>query len=319
MTNHPAEVYRWLRESELEDAAAVTVCTGMAQADALLAFGADPTSPRPAEEAEDTIDPHVRTLDIAGGATLAVEYNGWQGSRSEVLTRLSARGLAASMYWNVDALTNFAAARGGRVLASYEPFSDEPPEATDPDVLAALDGLDFDSTHHSKSACGLVAVERLTGVRFGPEHWAEMEDDDVVYPILPWLSELHPARTPDGVLHPSGRNPLGSDVVRLAALPAEVLGDLAWDGARSVAERTGLLADEEAARRSIAERGLTADAELLARASTIGDWPHVVGWRALHRATNPDPVAAAMAVLAEVGTVLGEEGLAPARRLLAAG
>src|SRR5690349_20676641 len=50
----------------------------------------------------DIEDPFVRVLDVAGPAgpaVLAVEFNGWQGSRPEVLARLSAGGLAASMYW----------------------------------------------------------------------------------------------------------------------------------------------------------------------------------------------------------------------------
>jgi hypothetical protein len=180
VTIHPAEVYRWIRDSPLDDAATVTVCTGMAEAEALLAFGADPTSARPTEQVVDSGDPFVCTLDV-GGAVLAVEVNGFQGSLPEVLTRLSARGAAASMFWNINAVTNIAAARGGSVLIDYEPLGNPDPGTDDPDVLAALEGLDFDDPRYG-AECGLVVVERFTGVRFGPRHWAEMEDG-VAHPI----------------------------------------------------------------------------------------------------------------------------------------
>jgi hypothetical protein len=77
-----------------------------------------------------------------------------------VLRAASANGRAASMYWSVDALTNLAFARDGEVVDSFEPLV--PHDATDPEVRAALDGIDWvDYTDlHEK---GLVAVEEFTG------------------------------------------------------------------------------------------------------------------------------------------------------------
>jgi hypothetical protein len=64
------------------------------------------------------------------------------------------------MYWNVDALTNLAFARDGEVVDSFEPLFAH--TAPDPEVRAALDGIDWaDYTDlHEK---GLVAVEEFTG------------------------------------------------------------------------------------------------------------------------------------------------------------
>jgi hypothetical protein len=101
-------------------------------------------------------------------------------------------------------------------------------------------------------------------------------------------------------------------------VPGEVLAGRAWSGAHAFAERTGLLADEPAAGESLAARRLTSAAELLARESMLSDGEHLTGWDVLHKATNPDPLAAAILVLEEVARTLGERGLVAAREVVAA-
>jgi hypothetical protein len=156
----PEAAYRWLRDSALSEAATVTVVTGSTPEQVVTAFGGDPGRPVPIDEHMwYDAEPWVAVLPV-DGAVLAVEFNGWQGADPAVLRAASARGRAASMYWNVNALTNLAFARGGEVLDSYEPMG--PHDSADPEVRAALDGIDWvDYTDRSEK--GLVAVEEFTG------------------------------------------------------------------------------------------------------------------------------------------------------------
>ena len=131
-------------------------------------------------------DPSVAVLDV-GGAVLAVEYNGWQGSTEPVLARASAGGRAASMYWNVNAVTRLSFAEHGEVLLSVEPFDqiDAPPP-----VAEALTDLDFGDFHRRKNSMGLVAVARFTGHGITAEDVARIAAADVAFRIVPDLPTL---------------------------------------------------------------------------------------------------------------------------------
>jgi hypothetical protein len=178
----PELAYRWVRRSALSVAATVTVVTGATFEQALGAFGADPDRPAPADairrnlSLRGAIDPWVTALDV-GGAVLIVEYNGYRGSDGTVLRAASAGGRAASMFWNVNALTRLGFAEGGRLLASFEPFGgeDAPPE-----VAAALAGLDF-ADYRDRTEKGLVAVERFTGRGITAADLARIDDTGVGY------------------------------------------------------------------------------------------------------------------------------------------
>jgi hypothetical protein len=282
----PETAYRWLRRSTLADAATVTVVTGADVADVLRAFGADPARPESmraiSEDLMDrqSIDPWVTVLDV-GGAVLAVEYNGWQGSTTPVLTRASAGGRAASMFWNVNAMTRLSYAEHGEVLLSVEPFDDldAPPQIT-----ATLAGLDFADHHRGKWLMGLVAVQRFTGHGITAEDLARIEAADIGFRIVPDLPTLYPRRPRPG-------NPLGPAIEALTELPEAKLRDLAWWAAAEAARYTGLGEDPDIVA-SVAARTLTPDAHLRARRSQLVDGEHRWVWLALHRATNPDPVAA---------------------------
>jgi hypothetical protein len=296
----PEAAYRWVRDSVLGEAATVTVVTGASAEEVLDAFGADPAEPVPMQELLEKydIDPWVAVLPVdgsTGGTVLAIEYNGWQGAQSPVLRRASARGRAASMYWNVNALTNLAFARGGAVLASFEPPPHEPPD--DAGVRAALDGIDL-VDYHDRAAKGLAAVERFTGRGLRPEDVERIEAAGVAYRILPRLPELYPVeRLPDGSRRWNSPAPLGPDTELLASRPDPQLRDLAWWVAAEVAARTGLDARDEVAE-SLARRTLTPEAELQARATELeGRHQHRQAWLAVHAATNPDPLAAAINTL----------------------
>jgi Family of unknown function (DUF6461) len=194
----PERAYRWVRHSSLHMAATVTVVTGSSADDVLRAFDADPARPESLSDISDDVtarmamEPWVAVLDT-GGAVLAVEYNGFEGFGQDVLCRASARGRAASMFWNVNAMTRLSFAEGGHVLASFEP-----PEEIDagPAVAAALGGLDFED-YRDKVGKGLVAVQRFTGYGFTEQDLDRIEAADIAYRIAP-RAQLPGARLSQG-------------------------------------------------------------------------------------------------------------------------
>lgn len=285
--------YRWVQDSTLGIAATVTVVTGLTVEEVLHAFGADPAQPESLRDidqdttAQMSIDPWVAVLDT-GTAVLAVEYNGFQGSYEPVLLRASAGGRAASMYWNVNAMTRLSFAEGGRLLASFEP-----PGEVDagPAVTAALAALDFDD-YRDKTGKGLVAVERFTGRGITAEDLSRIEAADIGFRIVPDLPALYPHRQPPTSAPPSRADePPGPDAGALARLPEPQLRELAWWAAAEAARYAGLATDPDIAA-SITARALTAGAQWRARKSQLHGGQHRWVWLAVHHATNPDPVAA---------------------------
>ncbi|TDE22819.1 DUF6461 domain-containing protein [Actinomadura sp. 6K520] len=283
----PEAVYRWLDDSTLSVAATVTVVTGAEATDVLRAFGADPAQPESLQGIADdlmnrrSIDPWVAVLDV-GGAVIAVEYNGFCGSHTPVLERASATGRAASMYWNVNALTRLSFAEHGEVLLSDEPFGDldAPPQ-----LALLLSDLDFSDLDRRREAQGLLAVQRFTGHGITAEDLARIEAADIAFRIVPDLPTLYPHwRSID--------NALGSDAEALTGLPEPALRGLAWWAAAEAARYADLDEDPDIVA-SINARSLTPEAHLRARRSQLGDHEHRWLWFALHHATNPDPTSAA--------------------------
>jgi hypothetical protein len=200
------------------------------------------------------------------------------------------------MFWNVNALTRLSFARDGAVLGSFEPGLESPP-TDDPEVVAALDGLDLED-YRDRTGKGLVAVERFTGRGIREEDLARIAQADVAYRILPLLPALYAEeRLPDGSRRWPGQGPLGADTDLLATLPHPRLRELAWWAAGEAVAHAGM-ADHPAVAASVAARALTPEAELLARESQrTGRGEHHWMWMALHRATNPDPLGAAIGTL----------------------
>ncbi|MFF5081910.1 DUF6461 domain-containing protein [Actinoplanes sp. NPDC000266] len=160
----PEHAYRWVRRSRLSVAATITVVTGVAVEEALRAFGADPSRPLRIDALQrdlslrQSTDPWVIPLDV-GDAVILIEDNGYRGADPGVLGAASAGGRAASMYWNVNAMTRLSFAERGEVLSSFEPWGGE---ETPPAVTEALTGIDFAESGY-RTAKGLAAVERFTG------------------------------------------------------------------------------------------------------------------------------------------------------------
>ncbi len=303
----PEAAYRWIDESALGDAATVTMVRGASPDEVLQAFGADPAEPESAEELSQDfdLDPWVSVLPVEGGV-LAVEFNGFQGSFRPVLESLSRAGRTASLFWNINAVTRLSFADNGNILASHELGCAE--EITDPDVNEALAGLDFES-YRDKLEKGVLAVERYSGNRLREEDVERMVEEGTGYRILPHLSELYPeARNPDGSRTFPGDGPLGAETDRLAFVPEETLRDLAWLAASAVAEHVGVAGDPVIAD-VLAERRLSAEAELLARRSQLrAHRDHAWLWEAIHHATNPDALSGAIRSLSAARYASGPAG-----------
>ncbi|WP_191301863.1 DUF6461 domain-containing protein [Lentzea cavernae] len=142
VTLSPEASLRWL-PALLGVAATVTVVTGLGVDDVVGAF-----------------EENAIAVEIDGGVVV-LELDNYVGTRGEVLERLSRGGKAASHFWNVNSDRCLSFARGGGVLFSAEPWEDTD-FGDDPEVVAALDGLDFGVWRH-KEAKGITAVTRFTG------------------------------------------------------------------------------------------------------------------------------------------------------------
>jgi hypothetical protein len=182
--DRPELAYHWVEQGYISVAATITVITGSTVEQVLRAFGADPAQPQSLEDLMESTDTWVTVLDTRD-AVVALEYNGYQGADPAVLTR-AATERAASMYWNVNAVTQLSFAEHGRILATFEP----PDEVDDePAVAAALAGLDFDDYRH-KVAKALVAIERFTGYAVTRDDLTLIEDADIAFRITEDLTEL---------------------------------------------------------------------------------------------------------------------------------
>ncbi|GAA1657236.1 DUF6461 domain-containing protein [Actinoplanes couchii] len=165
----PQHAYRWVQRTALTVAATVTVVTGTPFAEVLRAFGADPDQPEPFDRTE--MEPDWITALDTGDAVVVVEFNGYYGSRAPVLQAASGRGRAASMFWNVNAVTRLSFAERGELLAGFEPMGGE---SAPPKVAECLAGIDFGELG-DRTEKGLVAVERFTGHVFTADELAAIE------------------------------------------------------------------------------------------------------------------------------------------------
>jgi hypothetical protein len=193
MTNHPTEFYRWLDGSRIDEAATITVCTGTSEAEVLRALGARAGPPIPARTAAQPpngnhylVDPFVQVLQVAPEVVLAIEDDGYEGTRRSVLGRVSVPGLAVSVSWNGDAGDGLVVARKGVLLVDFDPWAGRAVlDTDDPELLRAVEDLDFADADIAARRGALVVVERLTGFRFGPEHLAEIDACAAAHRILP--------------------------------------------------------------------------------------------------------------------------------------
>ncbi|TWP52684.1 hypothetical protein FKR81_10315 [Lentzea tibetensis] len=175
----PEARYRWIAE-RFGVAATVTFVVGAPFTHVIRAFGAN------LGEGEPLSDHHELWFAATGlpsGLVVVVEENHYRGAQPETLKELSRYGRAASMFWNVNAVTRLSFARKGKVLASAKPGYDadddwDPFRGSAAEVRAALNGIDFHDWRELY-AKGVTAALRFVGGELVP---ADL-DRLTVYPI----------------------------------------------------------------------------------------------------------------------------------------
>lgn len=133
--------FGWVRESVIGEAGCLTLVETTDVASVAKGFGGALDQGRvlalDAIPAEFGVAPVVG-LRRVGGWVVAVENNGWQGSRPEILRRVSAGRRAVSMFWNVESDARFSYAAGGEVVTAFDPVvGPERREGARPDQLEA--------------------------------------------------------------------------------------------------------------------------------------------------------------------------------------
>ena len=177
-------VFEWIQSTVLRDGACVTLVAPADAGGVVRGFGGNLAGARRTSLAEIGMppvdEPKVAVRNL-GSWLLVVEVNGWQGSRPEVLRRISASGRAVSAYWNVNLTTRFSYAAGGRVLTAFEVMSPGRRHGADPDCLEEVRaGLPWEDGEWVPLMLALAS--RVTGLRIEPE-W--FNGDFAVMPVTP--------------------------------------------------------------------------------------------------------------------------------------
>ena len=176
--------FGWIQSTVFRDGACVTLVAPADAGGVVRGFGGDLAGARRTSLAEIGLppvdEPKAAVRDL-GSWLLVVEVNGWQGSRPEVLRRVSAGGRAVSAYWNVNLTTRFSYAVDGRVLTAFEVMSPDRRHGADPDCLEeARAGLPWEDGEWVPLMLALAS--RVTGLRIEPE-W--FNGDFAVMPVTP--------------------------------------------------------------------------------------------------------------------------------------
>lgn len=130
--------YEWVLEDGVGVACCVTVVAGVEPDEVLRRFGADTSRILDLEIEADDIEAYGQSIAATAvpGGVVAVEWNGFQGSREEILLRVAGDATAASVYWNVDSDNSFRAVRDGTVRVDVDMYDFL--DAADPEVIAEL-------------------------------------------------------------------------------------------------------------------------------------------------------------------------------------
>lgn len=332
--------YRWLdplhQQTHFAVAACVTVVRGLDVAETVLAFGGDPSlPPQPLQSFEEMgYYLEVAAVGQVGEVVVAVEPNGFQGSRPEVLRAASRLGDAVSVYWNVNLHCRFSYSVVGKLVTSFDPLHTEWRSGSDPErLLGEMATLPFGIENDPIPAAFLLAA-RLTGRALSREDIEGVTDS---WPLVPLLGDLYPQRAEHHFFryqHPELVDLVagaGSEVQReLAAVAAEqaaassgldrepgvraALAGLRTTPGEPLSAEVAELVRQSIHRSSVAwsavstgQGGETSDANQLFRPANAAN--------ALYQATNPDPLTAALDALSTALHVVGEGLLEQARSL----
>jgi hypothetical protein len=199
--------YAWFSDHWLRQAFCFSLVRGLDEAEVLRRLGAERSQPRRltlGEAAELSMSFHAGYPKLVlaakvGGWVVAVEDNGYEGSRPEVLRVLSDGTQVVSVYRNVNALGCFSYAVDGVLVVGFEPLFPQRRWGSHPDLLLPLMravGLDPDWSQPPYGTVDLAALAlagRLTGVHLDaslldrPLAAAEVTPRLPDPPASPWL------------------------------------------------------------------------------------------------------------------------------------
>jgi hypothetical protein len=182
MAEATAADYAWFKDHWLRQAFCLSLVRGLDEAELLRRLGGERSQPGTLTLAEagelagsfHAGYPQIILAAKADGWSVAVENNGWEGSRPEVLRALSQGTQAVSVYQNVNALRSFNHAVDGEVLVTFEPLFPEQRWGSQPDLLLPqmrAVGLDPDRQeppYGEVDTAAMALAERLTGVHLDP-------------------------------------------------------------------------------------------------------------------------------------------------------
>jgi hypothetical protein len=203
----------------LAEAGCVTLIEAPDADQVIRAFGGDPAEavsgpfPSVGVSTEDPVRDRFVALQGIDGGLAVLEENGHEGRY--VVTAASRGGCAVSMYWNVNAHTQFSYAVDGQLLVGFDALFPESRYGTEPDALVDLmTGLFTEDQHWTGSMFTLAA--RTTGLTLAPD-W--LERDCLVVPVRPWLRQ-HNGEVPWTGTHPLNRLDTVLARALVAATPA---------------------------------------------------------------------------------------------------
>lgn len=316
--------FDWVHRSSINEAACLTLVRGAEIDRVANAFGAVTGQMRTydfgeyCEEAFALYENYsligVRTL---GDWLLVVEDNGFQGSRNEVLRRVSEGTEAVSVYWNVAGLTRFSHATQGEVRTAFEGLMPEYRSGTTPDALEELrSGLPWSGLADGSAdpvSLMLALSARITGMALTPEMF---DGDFLTFPVAPWPDDLpvqdgfledHAVRTYSRELVERLRE-TGVDAVRrvVCAVVGEVL-DRCDCREYAVVRDTFDVLDAGGPVDGTAINATVRDWtwQLQINRATIKARNQVRAVEVLRQATNPDAYMAALGVLAKSAVISG--------------
>jgi Family of unknown function (DUF6461) len=207
MAEAAAAGYAWFADHWLRQAFCFSLVRGLDEAEVLRRLGGERSQPRThtlgeAAELSGSFHAGYPKLVLAakvGSWVVAVEDNGWEGTRPEVLRVLSRGTRAVSVYRNVNAHGRFSYAVDGTVLVGFEPLFPQRRWGSQPDLLlgpmraVALDPDWAQPPYGRVDLAALALAERLTGVHLdaaildGPLVTAEVTPRLPDPPASSWL------------------------------------------------------------------------------------------------------------------------------------
>lgn len=194
------ESFGWIRKNTIHEAACLTFVRAAEIAPVATAFGGVPEHARTLdfEEFCEEAFAHYEQYSMIGVRRLGdwllvVEDNARQGTRQEVLRRVSEGTEVVSAFWNAHALTRFSRAVDGEVRTSFEALMPDCREGTRPDDLERVRaGLPWATTESGNAGANTVELmlalsARITGETLEPDWFG---GDFETYPVAEWPDDL---------------------------------------------------------------------------------------------------------------------------------